>query len=80
MVKQIGRARAPAYQIRVSDMRGATKVVAACIMCGHEGAIDVDAIARKYGEDAFLRQLEKKLRCGKCKITDACVFRITYPD
>lgn len=76
-----GRVPEPAYQLRVYHLRSATRALGACLLCNHEGALDVEAMARRWGELGFLRHIEKRLRCTNCRASDgACGFKVTWAE
>ncbi len=82
MVEQVGRARAPAYQLRLDDiLEGNGKLSGVCGMCRHANPVDVQQLLAKHTKHERLVILEDRLRCRNCGAIGkgACSFRVEWP-
>lgn len=82
MVEQVGRARAPAYQLRLEDIiEGNGKLSGVCGMCRHTSPIDIEILLTKHAKHERLVVLEDRLRCKNCSASGkgACTFRVEWP-
>lgn len=51
---------------RFSDLERWDELFGYCFKCGRIGAIDRDALQRRYGKHLVVHSLKKKLRCIVC--------------
>jgi hypothetical protein len=76
-----GRVPEPAYQLRVHHLRSAIEALGRCMLCDHEGPLDIDRMAKRWDELGWLRHIENRLRCTNCGATDgSCGFKVRWPD
>lgn len=94
MVEQLGRARAPAYQLRVEDVVDGRGVVdGVCYLCHHEQRVDLEGLLQRPPQrfhwitrHTRILELERYLRCTRCnpvpqpRREGACKLRVTWPD
>ena len=66
MVKQVGKVRWAAYQLKVEHLFAPrAKVTAVCWRCQEEKELDIVELA-KFGRHTLLTRIEPKLRCRSC--------------
>lgn len=83
MVTQIGRARAPAYQLRLEHLvNEPAPLWGVCTFCRHQSRLELSALLKQYTIHTRLVYLENRLRCEKCGAhgKGACAFLIEWPN
>jgi len=51
---------------RFSDFNGQFVLLVQCLSCRHERAIKAETMARRFGQDALVVPVARRLRCTKC--------------
>lgn len=78
MVEQIGKARGPAYNLRLEDVVNA-ELSAACLLCKHESRLDVPSLIVRWSQHERLVTIEDRLRCRECGAGRwACKLRVVW--
>lgn len=56
----------PKYAIRLRDLRSWHMLAVICFSCRHQATLPPDQLRRRFGEQASLASLERRLRCKRC--------------
>ncbi|AWB06805.1 hypothetical protein A6A40_17280 (plasmid) [Azospirillum humicireducens] len=69
----------PMYAVHLEDLvRPVAVVSVSCVACGHTTDVDPLDMIAKHGKHAWLKEVQHKLRCGKCKELGLVTVRLTW--
>jgi hypothetical protein len=56
----------PKFAIRLRDLRAWHVLAVTCFACRHQATLTPDYLRRRFGEQASMTALERRLRCKSC--------------
>lgn len=79
MVEQLGNISYAAYELKLVHLfRPRATVQIKCVACRHVGPLDLWEVVRIYGRWTRLSEIERHMRCSKCRVLGVCHLQISW--